>query len=123
MAATILVVEDEPAIQELIAYACRTSGFEVRRSDSVRSAREAIGGELPDLVLLDWMLPDRPGIELLRDLRMRVAADLLANSGLPVKRIAEQVGFASRSAFARAFALHAGVSPRGFRGGTDPETP
>ena len=69
MAATILVVEDEPAIQELIAYACRTSGFEVRRSDSVQAAREAVGGELPDLVLLDWMLPDRPGIELLRELR------------------------------------------------------
>jgi two-component system phosphate regulon response regulator PhoB len=69
MTATILVVEDEPAIQELIAYACRTNGFEVRRSDSVRAAREAIGGALPDLVLLDWMLPDRAGIELLRDLR------------------------------------------------------
>jgi two-component system, OmpR family, phosphate regulon response regulator PhoB len=69
MAATILVVEDEPAIQELIAYACRTNGFEVRRSDSVRSAREAVSGELPDLVLLDWMLPDRPGIDFLRELR------------------------------------------------------
>jgi two-component system phosphate regulon response regulator PhoB len=69
MPATILVVEDEPSIQELVAYACRTSGFEVRRSDSVRSAREAVSGELPDLVLLDWMLPDRPGIEFLRELR------------------------------------------------------
>lgn len=69
MPATILVVEDEPAIQELVAYACRTSGFEVRRSDSVRAAREAVTGQLPDLVLLDWMLPDRPGIELLRELR------------------------------------------------------
>ena len=69
MPATILVVEDEPAIQELVAYACRTSGFEVRRSDSVRTARDAVAGELPDLVLLDWMLPDRPGIEFLRELR------------------------------------------------------
>jgi two-component system phosphate regulon response regulator PhoB len=69
MAATILVVEDEPAIQELVAYACQTSGFEVRRSDSVRAAREAVSNELPDLVLLDWMLPDRPGIDLLRELR------------------------------------------------------
>ncbi len=69
MSAKILVVEDEPAIQELVAYACRTSGFEVRRSDSVRSARESVADELPDLVLLDWMLPDRPGIELLRELR------------------------------------------------------
>ena len=69
MPPTILVVEDEPAIQELVAYACQTNGFEVRRTDSVRSAREAVSGELPDLVLLDWMLPDRPGIELLRELR------------------------------------------------------
>ena len=69
MPATILVVEDEPAIQELVAYACQTSGFTVRRSDSVRAAREAVSGELPDLVLLDWMLPDRPGIELLREFR------------------------------------------------------
>jgi two-component system phosphate regulon response regulator PhoB len=69
MSATILVVEDEPSIQELVVYACRTSGFEVQRSDSVRSAREAVARELPDLVLLDWMLPDRPGIEFLRELR------------------------------------------------------
>ena len=70
MAATILVVEDEPAIQELIAYACRTNGFEVRRAETVAAAREAVAAELPDLVLLDWMLPDRPGIDLLRDLRV-----------------------------------------------------
>lgn len=69
MSGTILVVEDEPAIQELVAYACQTNGFAVRRSDSVRAAREEVSRELPDLVLLDWMLPDRPGIELLRELR------------------------------------------------------
>ena len=69
MSGTILVVEDEPAIQELVAFACQTSGFKVRRSDSVKAAREAVLGELPDLVLLDWMLPDRPGIELLREFR------------------------------------------------------
>jgi two-component system phosphate regulon response regulator PhoB len=69
VAASILIVEDEPAIQELVAYTCSSSGYSVRRADSVRAAREAIGAELPDLVLLDWMLPDRPGIELLKDLR------------------------------------------------------
>jgi two-component system phosphate regulon response regulator PhoB len=69
MPATILVVEDEPAIQELIAYACRTNGFEVRRAENVQAARDAVAAELPDLVLLDWMLPDRPGIDLLRDMR------------------------------------------------------
>jgi len=68
-APSILVIEDEPAIQELVAYACGSQGFSVRRADSVRAARESIDRELPDMVLLDWMLPDRPGIELLKDLR------------------------------------------------------
>jgi two-component system phosphate regulon response regulator PhoB len=69
LSASILVVEDEPAIQELVAYTCSSNGYSVRRADSVGAAREAIGQQLPDLVLLDWMLPDKPGIELLRDLR------------------------------------------------------
>jgi two-component system phosphate regulon response regulator PhoB len=69
MPASILVVEDEPAIQELVSYACGNSGFEVRRADSAGAAQAAIGDRLPDLVILDWMLPDRAGIELLRGLR------------------------------------------------------
>ena len=69
MAGAILVVEDEPAIQELVSFACSNGGYRVRRADSVRAAREAIHAQLPDLVILDWMLPDRPGIELLRELR------------------------------------------------------
>ena len=69
MAASILVVEDEPAIQELVAYTCSTNGYTVRRAESVSAASDAIGQQLPDLVLLDWMLPDKPGIELLKDLR------------------------------------------------------
>ncbi|MGH6612222.1 MAG: phosphate regulon transcriptional regulator PhoB [Burkholderiaceae bacterium] len=66
---SILVIEDEPAIQELVAHTCSTSGFIVRRADSAGTARAAIDHELPDMVLLDWMLPDKPGIELLKDLR------------------------------------------------------
>jgi two-component system phosphate regulon response regulator PhoB len=69
MAGAILVVEDEPAIQELVSFACGNGGYEVRRADSVRAAQAAIRQALPDLVILDWMLPDRPGIELLRELR------------------------------------------------------
>ena len=69
MAGSILVVEDEPAIQELVSFACGSSGYKVRRADTVRAAQEAIHAQLPDLLILDWMLPDRPGIELLRDLR------------------------------------------------------
>jgi two-component system phosphate regulon response regulator PhoB len=69
MTTSILIVEDEPAIQELVSFSCSSSGFAVRRADSVDAARAAIRNELPDLVILDWMLPDRAGIELLRDLR------------------------------------------------------
>ena len=69
MAGAILVVEDEPAIQELVSFACSNGGYHVRRADSVRAAQEAIRQALPDLVILDWMLPDRPGVELLRELR------------------------------------------------------
>jgi two-component system phosphate regulon response regulator PhoB len=67
--ASILVVEDEPAIQELVSFTCASNGYAVRRADSVLAAQDAIRQELPDLVILDWMLPDRAGIELLRDLR------------------------------------------------------
>jgi two-component system phosphate regulon response regulator PhoB len=69
MAASILVVEDEPAIQELVSFSCSNGGFSVRRADSADAAHAAIRRELPDLVILDWMLPDRAGIDLLRDLR------------------------------------------------------
>jgi len=69
MSGSILVVEDEPAIQELVSFSCASSGYKVRRAESVGAAQEAIRSELPDLVILDWMLPDRGGIDLLRDLR------------------------------------------------------
>jgi two-component system phosphate regulon response regulator PhoB len=69
MAGSILVVEDEPAIQELVSFACSNGGYKVRRADSVRAAQDEIRRVLPDLVILDWMLPDRPGVELLRELR------------------------------------------------------
>lgn len=54
-------------------------------------------------------------MELLRDLRLRMAGTLLRDTDLPVKRIAEMVGFASRSAFTRMFESKSGLSPRAFR--------
>lgn len=54
-------------------------------------------------------------MELLRDLRMRRAGLLLRDTDLPVKRVAEMVGFMSRSAFSRAFEATTGQSPRAFR--------
>ena len=65
----ILVVEDEPAIQELIAVNLENAGHKVLRAGSVPEAQALIREALPDLVLLDWMLPGSPGVAFARQLR------------------------------------------------------
>jgi two-component system KDP operon response regulator KdpE len=69
MSAAILVVEDEPAIQELIAVNLARHGHEVRRAASADEALKAVADNLPDVILLDWMLPDASGPTLARRLR------------------------------------------------------
>jgi two-component system phosphate regulon response regulator PhoB len=69
MSATILVVEDEPAIQELLRLNLAHAGYQVLGAPDAARARALIGQALPDLILLDWMLPDTPGIRLARWLR------------------------------------------------------
>jgi two-component system, OmpR family, phosphate regulon response regulator PhoB len=67
--ASILIVEDEPAIRELLVLNLRHAGFEVLAAADAGAAIRQIDAALPDLVLLDWMLPDQSGIELARRLR------------------------------------------------------
>jgi two-component system phosphate regulon response regulator PhoB len=69
MAPVVLVVEDELAIQELISVTLTRNGHTVRRSSNAREAIEAVTESLPDLILLDWMLPDGTGPSLARKLR------------------------------------------------------
>jgi two-component system phosphate regulon response regulator PhoB len=69
MSATILVVEDEPSIQELIAASLQHSGHKVLRADSAEAAERLVHETLPDVVLLDWMLPGLSGIQYARRLR------------------------------------------------------
>ena len=69
MAATILVVEDEPAIQELISYNLRQAGHVVFCAENAEQAMAVVNDALPDLVLLDWMLPGMSGVEFARMLR------------------------------------------------------
>jgi len=69
MAATILVVEDEPAIQELISYGLRQAGHKTFCAGNAEQAMEIVNDILPDLVLLDWMLPGMSGIEFAKMLR------------------------------------------------------
>ena len=72
MAATILVVEDEPAIQTLIAINLRRAGHEVVTALDAETAQRMVNEALPDLILLDWMLPGVSGLELARRLRADV---------------------------------------------------
>ncbi len=69
MPATILVVEDEPAIQELIAYNLKQAGHQPLRADSAEHALNLVRTALPDLVLLDWMLPGQSGIEFAKRMK------------------------------------------------------
>jgi two-component system phosphate regulon response regulator PhoB len=69
MSANILVVEDEPAIQELIAANLQHAGHRVLRAYDAEEAIRLVRETLPDVVLLDWMLPGMPGIQLARRLR------------------------------------------------------
>ncbi len=66
---TILVVEDEPAIQDLIQINLQMGGYRVLTHASAEEAIKGIQHELPDLALLDWMLPGMSGIDLARRLR------------------------------------------------------
>ncbi len=65
----ILVVEDERPIREMIAFGLRRAGFEVREAADARSGRTEIANKLPDLLLVDWMLPDTSGLEFTRALK------------------------------------------------------
>jgi two-component system phosphate regulon response regulator PhoB len=69
----ILVVEDEAALQELLAYNLERAGFAVEQAYDADEARTLIAEQTPDLVLLDWMLPYMSGLELCRQLRRQPA--------------------------------------------------
>jgi two-component system, OmpR family, phosphate regulon response regulator PhoB len=63
---SLLVVEDETAIAELMAINLRHAGFDVRLAADAEAAQLAVDTVLPDLVLLDWMLPGLSGVQLAR---------------------------------------------------------
>jgi two-component system, OmpR family, phosphate regulon response regulator PhoB len=69
MSSNILIVEDEPAIQELIAVNLEHAGHRVQRAYTAAEADAIVRDVRPDLILLDWMLPDSAGTALARKLR------------------------------------------------------
>src|SRR3569833_2844243 len=69
MAANILLVEDEPGIQELLKFNLAQAGHQVTAAGAAEHALKFLKSTLPDVILLDWMLPGMSGIDLCKRLR------------------------------------------------------
>ncbi len=68
---TVMIVEDEPAQREVLAYNLETEGYRVTRAANGEEALVLVREETPDLIVLDWMLPSVSGIEVCRQLKTR----------------------------------------------------
>ena len=77
MTRTVLVVDDEPTLRETLAEALEADGLRVIRASDGREALERFRADLPDLVLLDLMLPQVSGIEVCRILRRESAVPII----------------------------------------------
>ena len=69
MSSTILIVEDEPAIREMIRFTLEGASYRTLEAEHADQARKLLQCENPDLILLDWMLPGRSGLEFAEQLR------------------------------------------------------
>jgi two-component system phosphate regulon response regulator PhoB len=87
MPARILVVEDEPAIRALIDMNLRHRAYHVVSVDNTLAAAAAVAQELPDLILLDWMLPGASGIDFARQLRTHTRTQ-----GIPIIMLTARSG-------------------------------
>jgi len=71
MSAKVLIVEDEPPLAELLRYNLEAEGYRVSHAETGEDAEMLVAEEGPDLIILDWMLPQVSGIELCRRLRSK----------------------------------------------------
>ena len=83
---TVLVVEDESAIREMLHFSLVRAGFEVLEAADARQAQDTISNTLPDLILLDWMLPGTSGIDLARKFRQHTRTRELPKEVLVKKK-------------------------------------
>ncbi len=63
---TLLVVEDEEAIRDLLRFSLPANEFILRDAETISQAMRSLSDHIPDLIILDWMLPDKSGIELIK---------------------------------------------------------
>ena len=90
----VLVVEDEPAIAELISVNLRHNGFQPFWAEDGEAAQRELDAVLPDVILLDWMLPGQSGLQLARKWRV--------HSFPYVPRIQQQIPMRQRRPFRKA---------------------
>ena len=67
----VLLVEDEPAQREVLSYNLEAEGYRVGMAPDGEQALQMVADELPDLIVLDWMMPLVSGIEVCRRLKVR----------------------------------------------------
>ena len=67
----VLVVEDEPAQREVLAYNLQAEGFDVSLAENGEDALVLVDEDMPDIIVLDWMMPNLSGIEVCRQLKMK----------------------------------------------------
>ena len=69
MTAKILIIEDEKAVREMLCFTLKNNGFEILEAEDSNSALDALRENEINLILLDWMLPGKQGIEISRLIR------------------------------------------------------
>ncbi|MEW8585036.1 MAG: response regulator, partial [Candidatus Thiodiazotropha sp.] len=71
----ILIVEDEPEVREMIRYILEPKGYLVDEAGNAQEARQQLALRNYDLILMDWMLPGRSGLDLTRELKQNFRQD------------------------------------------------
>ena len=69
MATNVLIVEDEPEIREMLNFSLTRAGFSVSEAETSAMALQRLDANLPDILVVDWMLPGMSGVELAKRLR------------------------------------------------------
>ena len=69
MANKLLIIEDEPDLRELLSFTLSREGYDVMEAETAETALQMLDSKLPDLAIVDWMLPGMDGIELVKRLR------------------------------------------------------
>ncbi|MEL7450075.1 MAG: response regulator [Pseudomonadota bacterium] len=83
----ILIVDDEEPVRQMVAFGLRRAGFDIGQAADCAEARVALSKRRPDLVLMDWMLPEMSGVEFTRQLRRDPEL-----GGLPVIMLTARAG-------------------------------